>query len=274
MMNERGTPGGHRLKALRHARGKTQLDVEFEASLGLGYLQRLESGKVQHPERETLDRILTALGARYTERRDILEVFGYVVDAPMPNADEIAWAVNVCQTELNSAVFPAYLLDCAHRLLTWNHLLPKLFIDVPLQQSRSEKRYLSMMRILFDSAFGLTDHIANPDTFLPAQMRALRYEMVLFPDEPWYESLIKEMRGCATFERYWTQAETQPVSHVAARPLTILEFASPEGDVWQFRVMSESFAQDRRFRVIYLPPADPKTMEQCLRWFQANTETD
>jgi transcriptional regulator with XRE-family HTH domain len=270
MMNQNGTPGGHRLKALRHARGKTQLDVEFEASLGLGYLQRLESGKVQHPERETLDRILAALGARYTERRDILEVFGYLVDAPLPSADDIAWAVSVCQAELNSAVFPAYLLDCSHRVLTWNRLLPNVFTDVPLQHSRSENYYLSMIKVIFDSVYGFTNHVANPDEFFPAQLRALRFEMLLFPEAVWYETLIAEMRSCALFEHYWTRADSQLMSQVAARPLTLLQLTSREASVWQFRVMSEPFAQDRRFRVIYLIPAEPKTMEQCLRWFQAN----
>ena len=71
----------------------------------MGYLQRVESGKVQHPEKETLERILAALGARYSERRDILELFGYVVDAPLPNDEEIRWAIESCQQELDNAVF-------------------------------------------------------------------------------------------------------------------------------------------------------------------------
>lgn len=266
MMKDKGTPGGHRLRALRHARGRTQLDVEFEASLGLGYLQRLESGKVQHPERETLDRILTALGARYTERRDVLEVFGYVVDAPVPNADDITWAVNACHADLDSAVFPAYLLDCSHRLLRWNRILPNLFTEVPLQQSLAGNYYLSMIRILFDPVLGFANHVGNPDDFFPAQLRALRFEKLLFPDEPWYDRLIEDMQQCALFAHYWTQAESQLTSQVAARPLKLLEFQSDEGEIWQFRVMSEPFAQDRRFRVIYLLPAEPRTMEQCLSW--------
>src|ERR1041384_7807865 len=121
------TPGGKRLRALREAADKTQLDVELDANLGTGYLQRVESGKVQRPERETLERILAALGARYTQRRDILELFGYIVDAPLPHEDEIKWAVDLCQQKLDLAVFPAYLLDCAHRLLVWNAMFPRLY---------------------------------------------------------------------------------------------------------------------------------------------------
>src|SRR5262245_1982423 len=88
------TPGGKRLKLLREYTGRSQLDVELDASLGIGYLQRVESGKVRHPERNTLERILTALDAHYTERRDILELFGYVMDSPLPTAAERKWAIS------------------------------------------------------------------------------------------------------------------------------------------------------------------------------------
>jgi hypothetical protein len=34
----------------------------------------------------------------------------------------------------------------------------------------------------------------------------------------------------------------------------------------QFRLSSEPFAQDARFRTIYYFPADPITMQQCAAW--------
>src|SRR5258708_21591572 len=128
-----GTPGGNRLKLLREDAGQTQLEVELDAGLGMGYLQRVEWGKVRHPEGDTLERIVAALGARYTEGRDILELFGYLVDAPLPDASEVAWAIGLCQAELNTAVFPAYLLDCAHRLLAWNPVFPRLLTPKTLK---------------------------------------------------------------------------------------------------------------------------------------------
>ena len=70
------TPAGLRLRALRESSGKTQLDVELDASLGLGYLQRLELGKVQQPEQATLDRILDALNVSFMERREVLALYG------------------------------------------------------------------------------------------------------------------------------------------------------------------------------------------------------
>lgn len=254
MMSYSNTPGGKRLRALRTYHGRTQLDVELEASLGTGYLQRVESGRVQQPERETLERILQALNARYTERREILELFGYVVDAPIPTAEEVAWASAICRTELDSAVFPAYVLDCAHRLLAWNRFVPPLLSVAPLPQR-------SMLRVVFDPAYQFASLIANQDEFYPAQIRALRYERQWFHDEAWYNGLLEEMLRCEAFARYWNTPQTAE-AHIPARPLTRLKIAYPSGKQLQFRLIAEPFVQDRRFRVIYYLPADVQTMQQ------------
>src|SRR4051812_16285884 len=105
-----GTSGGNRLRWLREKAAKTQLAIELEAELGSGYLQRVEAGKVRRPERETLERILAALRASYTERQEALELFGYVVSTPLPEAKELEWAVKVSQNDLGTLAFPAYLL--------------------------------------------------------------------------------------------------------------------------------------------------------------------
>src|SRR5258706_12950368 len=99
---EARTAGGKRLRALREARNMTQLDVELEGSLGIGYLQRLELGKVQHPERDTLERILAALGAKFGEHREVLELFGYVLAITVPTESEIRWAIDVFQAEVKN----------------------------------------------------------------------------------------------------------------------------------------------------------------------------
>jgi len=264
-----GTPGGIRLRLLREAAGQTQLAVELDADLGTGYLQRVESGKVSHPERDTLERILMALGARYTERRDILELFGYNVDAPLPDVSDIEWAIGLCQVELNSAVFPAYLLDCAHQLLAWNPIFPRLLPQETQAHLSASHTRLSILRMLFDRAYGLTPHITNPDMFFPASIRALRCEIQLFRGEGWYDTLIQTIvRDCPLFEKYWTKSQVGQPSQIAARPLTPLALDTPPGHT-QFRIMSEPFTQDRRFRVIYWMPADETTI-QCLTRFQVS----
>jgi len=257
------TSGGIRLRTLREEAGKTQLEVELDASLGSGYLQRVESGKVQRPERETLERILAALGARYTERRDVLEMFGYIVDTPLPDAAEIEWAVKACQRELQDVSFPAYLLDCGHRLLAWNGFVDALF-NLNVAASIGG---ISILRVLFDPRYKISPLIHNPDEFYPASLRALRYQMRLFHGEQWYVELINELlEECPNFRRYWQAAKPDEVYPTAARPLTPIEFNLPQIGLLIFRLTSESFVQDRRFRIIYYVPADAVTLRQCAGW--------
>lgn len=126
-----GTPGDTKLRALRERAGQTQLQVELEAELGTGYLQRIESGRVTQPVRATLERILTALDTGYSERREVLECFGYTVVTMLPNESEMAWACTVCQRELHDVPFLAYVLDCRHHLIAWNGYVPFLFGVAP-----------------------------------------------------------------------------------------------------------------------------------------------
>ncbi len=269
-MHTIGTSGGIRLRTLRDEAGRTQLDVELDASLGSGYLQRVESGKVQRPERETLERILDALVARYTERRDVLEMFGYIVDTPLPDVGEIEWAVEVGQRELNDVVFPAYLLDCAHRLLAWNFYVCELFnLDVAATIAR-----ISILKVLFDPRYQVSPLIHNPDEFYRASLRALRYQMRLFHGETWYTQLINELLAeCPLFRRYWQAVEPDEAYPTAARPLTPIEFKLPGIGVLKFRLTAESFVKDRRFRIMYYVPADPITIHQCELWAGASRDT-
>jgi hypothetical protein len=220
-------------------------------------------GRVQQPEYDTLERILLALNARYTERREVFELFGYLVDAPIPIAEEVNWAISVCQAELDMAMFPAYLLDCSHRLLYWNQLVPRLF-DMPQASSFERLNQLSMLKIIFDPDYLITPKIKNIEAFFPAQIRALRYEMQRFHDEAWYAALINEMLNCKEFNHYWNIERQEPI-HIAARPLTpiLLEVC---GHLLSFRLIAEPFVQDHRFRVIYYIPVDSQTTQQCMLW--------
>lgn len=252
--------GGRKIRALREAAGKTQLDVELDASLGTGYLQRVESGKVRQPERETLERILTALDARYTVRREILELYDYHVDTPIPELDDIQWAIGRCQQALDTAAFPAYLLDCTHRLLAWNDLASLL-----LGCDLTRLQHVSMLKILFNPELGVSPRIDNPETFYPATIRAFRYEMEAFRGESWYGDVIQDMLDSSLhFRQVW--ASTSADHEIAARPQTPIVFRLPADVILKFRLTTETFAQDRRFRLVYYLPADAVTIQQCTLW--------
>lgn len=246
------TPGGIRLRALREAAGRTQLELELDASLGIGYLQRLELGKVQHPERETLERILTALDVGFSERREILGLFGYTAALAMPTEAEIQAAVEVFQAEINQDGLPVYLLDCAHRLLTWNAPVTRLFGQI--------KPGILMPRLIYDAVDGIAAAVLNAESFFSAQMRILHYEMQRWNDDAaWYSAFVEDMRQYAAFDHYWIKTTDQ--TWIPIRPTADLKLDTGRG-LANFRLICETFAQDPRFRVIYYLPTDAATMMQ------------
>ena len=261
------TPGGAKLRALREQAGRSQLWVEAEAELGTGYLQRVESGRVAQPERRTVERILDALGARYGERREALKLFGYAVATPPPTAAEAAWARDACRRELHTVTFPAYVLDCTHRLVAWNAYVPRLFgvtPDDPLLQHLAGE---SMLAPWFDPASPLAELVAEPEQFLPALIRAFRYEMQRFRSEGWYATMLDGLLDdLPCFRQYWERVAQEPPAAGAARALVPVRLAVPGAGILQFRLASEPFVRDVRFRAIYSFPADPATMRRCAAW--------
>lgn len=261
------TPGGAWLQALREAAGRAQLWVEAEADLGTGYLQRVESGRVAQPERPTLERILDAPCARYSERREVLQLFGYAVRTFPPTDDEIARACAACQRELHDAPFPAYALDCTHRLIAWNGYVSRLFGLFPTDPALRGLAGRSILATWFDPASPLAPLVAEPEAFLPALIRALRYEQQQFRVEPWYAAMLAELRAALLgFDRWWVAVAHEPVVATAARALVPIRLAVPGAGCLLFRLSSEPFTRDARFRVVYFFPADPATMLRCAQW--------
>jgi transcriptional regulator with XRE-family HTH domain len=243
-----------------------QLWVEIEAERGTGYLQRLESGRVVQPGRVTLDRILRALGARYSERREILELFGYTVAAPPPNDDEIAWAADVSRRELQDCPFPAYVLDCTHRIIAWNRTVPHLFGVDPHDPSLGGLAGRSLVAAWFDETSSIGGLVAEPETFLPMLVRGLHYEMQQYQHEDWSATLIAKLQELPRFRAAEAREPQEPRVATAARALFPIRLNVPGAGLLQFRLSSERFVRDARFRMVYLFPADPATMNACASW--------
>jgi transcriptional regulator with XRE-family HTH domain len=262
-----GTPGGAKLRAVREQAGRSQLWVEAEADLGTGYLQRVESGRVAQPGRGTVERILDALGARYSERRDVLELFGYLVATPLPTDDEIAWARETCQPELHDIPFPAYVLDCFPRLIAWNRLAPRLLGHGDGEAVLTSLAGRSMLEPWFNPTSPFGALVAEPSVFLRLLVRVLRYEIARYRQEPWLvEMLAKLQDDLPRFREEWTRAEPEPAPIVSARVLVPVKLDVPGVGPLQFRLAAEPLVRDARFRLIYFLPADPPTMRQCAAW--------
>ncbi len=190
--------------------------------MGIGYLQRLERGKVQQPTRETLERILAVLEAStFTERREVLALFGYALAPMMPTDTEVHQAIQAFHTQMAQATLPAYLLDYSHHLLAWNPLVPKLF--------KSLTPSALMPRLIFDSVNGIAASVLNPDSFFSAQIRILNYEYQRYGNEAWHSSFVSDMRHYQVFNDYWYQPKFAQSTSIAMRPATDLKLALGQG---------------------------------------------
>lgn len=261
-----GTPGGARLRALREATGRSQLWVEAEAELGTGYLQRVEAGRVVQPTHATLERILTALGARYSERRELLALFGYLVATPLPSDSDRVWAREVSAWQLREAPFPVYVLDLATTLIAWNAQFARL-LDAAVAGLRPEALVSRpLLAHWFDTASPLATLVAAPETFLPALIRAMRHEALQLHAEGWYDEWLAALLALPRFQRYWAQVAGEREGSSAARALVPVQLAAPGFGEAQFRLATEPFTRDMRFRLVYLFPADTASMHRCAAW--------
>jgi transcriptional regulator with XRE-family HTH domain len=268
------TPGGALLRELREGRRRSQLWVEAEAALGTGYLQRLEAGRVARPGSATVERILDALGARYDERRTVLAAFGYAAATPLPTLADQRWAREECREILEVVDFPAYALDCANRLVAWNRFFSCLLGVGPRDPLPESLAGHSLVAPWFDPASRLAPLVAMPEQFLPALIRALRFEMRRFGDEPWYEPVVlAPLLALPRFRHYWEVVAQESELPGAGRALVPVVLDLPWAGRLQFRLAAEPFARDPRFRAIYYFPADARSMRQCAAWAEESRES-
>lgn len=266
-----GTPGGVALRAVRQRAGRTQLWVEAEAELGSGYLQRVESGRVRQPERATVERVLEVLGARYSEQRDVLERYGYRVIATAPTLEDHAWAISVSAAELAQAPGPAYVLDCLARLVVWGPLFP------PLLNMRADDPWLAriqhqtLLTQYFDPRSPLGSMVQDPDTFLPGLLQALWAEIEHLRAPGLFDGFLAEQSARSPrFRQIWEGLQAQPPAISAMRAVNLIRFRTPHAGDLQFRLASETFTRDARFRLVYFLPADVPTVLRCEQWARAH----
>lgn len=256
--------GGELIRALRRAAQRTQLWVEAEAGLGTGYLQRVEAGKVAQPTRETVERILTALDARHSERRLVLAQYGYALPTLPPTDAERDWARAEIEPDLQATPFPAYLLDCLHRLMSWNRLVPRMFGIVAEDPTLGGLAGCSLPAAWFDPASTLPDRVADPERFFPAMIQTLRYEMRQYGAEPWQGDILAELQPLPLFRHYWDMAMQQPLAAISQRALVPIRLRVPQAGMLTFRLVSEPLTRDHRFRTIGYVPADTAAMQWCV----------
>jgi hypothetical protein len=73
------------------------------------------------------------------------------------------------------------------------------------------------------------------------------------------------LRALSRFRTVWAEVAREPPPVAAARARVPVRLRSPEIGRLEFRLAAEPFAQDPRFRTIFLFPADPATIRWCAK---------
>src|SRR5580692_926832 len=162
------SPAGVILRQWRNIRGKTQLDLSFDAGISQKHISFVESGR-SIPSRQTLLDLAQALDVPLRERNELLTAAGYAalyphhaLDAPAMNSINKALQRMLRQHE----PFPAIVLDRHWNVLMTNDAAPRLFncfIDIAARPSPR-----NLLHLVFDPA-GMRPFVAN----WPATARGL-----------------------------------------------------------------------------------------------------
>jgi transcriptional regulator with XRE-family HTH domain len=260
------------LRNLRETAGLSQLAVELEADLGSGYLHKVELGKIKSPLKETLERILAAVGARHSDRRDALEAFGYNLAASLPTTAEIEWALKECGPAVQQVAMPAYLLDCALRPLLYNGYLCALLGASPNSKEMTGVLHRPIFEQVFDSESWLFSRFNQHEDVLPILMMTLHIELVPYLSEKWCQELVEGCMRLPLFKKYWEEVKQRGPYNIVASPLLPVQINSPLLGEITCRTSVEYLKRDSRFRVIYLIPVDQTSVDRLGRW--ASTERD
>jgi transcriptional regulator with XRE-family HTH domain len=157
-------PAGVLLRQWRDIRGKTQLDLSFDAGVSQKHISFVERGR-SIPSRQMLLDLAQALDVPLRERNDLLMAAGYApvysdqtLEAPLMNSVSKALQRLLRQHE----PFPAIVMDRYWNVLMTNDAAPRLFNCFIDMAARPSPR--NLLHLMFDPA-GMRPFIANwPET--------------------------------------------------------------------------------------------------------------
>ncbi len=148
------------LRQWRDMRGKTQLDLSFDAGVSQKHISFVESGR-SAPSRQMVLDLAQALDIPLRERNAVLVAAGYAPVYPDDSLDDQA------MTSINKALqrmlrqhepFPAIVMDRYWNVLLTNDAAPKFFNCFIDMAARQGKR--NLLHLMFDPA-AMRPFIAN-----------------------------------------------------------------------------------------------------------------
>jgi PAS domain-containing protein len=259
------------LRTLRRERALTIHTARQWSPLSPEALSNLERGVTRQPPLETLERLLDALHqvapVPLAQRNAVRDAWGYRPRFPLPTADEIAWAQQQWQAESAAIPYPAYLVDCAQRLLIWNDHARKLLGVPATDPLLARLQHVTIFDLAYDPTYGAISQVENRDSFLATLVYVLKCEFLPYRDEPWFAACIDAPRArYPAFRAQWDAIPQHALQPLGQRTMGPMIYHHRDGGRLCFRLLGAEFLGDPRFRGVQYIPLDSATMQQCLRW--------
>jgi len=213
-------PAGVLLRQWRDVRGKTQLDLSFDAGVSQKHISFVESGR-SVPSRQMLLDLAQALDVPLRERNELLVAAGYAplypnqaLDAPLMDSISKALQRMLRQHE----PFPAIVMDRHWNVLMANEAAPQLFnCFIDLAKWTKPRNLLHLM---FDPA-GMRPFVANwPETARGLLGRVYREALGRLIDER-TKALLAELSQYPDVKPEWRAPS--PGEPVPMIPLTFVK---------------------------------------------------
>jgi transcriptional regulator with XRE-family HTH domain len=262
-------PAGILLRQWRDVRGKTQLDLSFDAGVSQKHISFVESGR-STPSRQMLLDLAQALDVPLRERNELLLAAGYApsysdraLDAPIMGIISKALQRMLRQHE----PFPAIVMDRHWNVLMTNDAAPKLFNCFIDMTARPAPR--NLLHLIFDPA-GMRPFVANwPETARGLLARVYREALGHIIDEK-TKTLLAELSQYPGVKPEWrapSSGYTMPMI-----PLTLVK----DGVTLNYFSMITTVgtpqtvtAEELRLECMF--PADDSTESEHSRFILANS---
>jgi transcriptional regulator with XRE-family HTH domain len=263
-------PAGVLLRQWRDIRGKTQLDLSFDAGVSQKHISFIESGR-STPSRQMLLDLAQALDVPLRERNELLMAAGYApsysepaLDTPVMNSISKALARMLRQHE----PFPAIVMDRHWNVLMTNDAAPQLFNCFIDLARRPAPR--NLLHLMFDP-HGMRPFVANwPQTARGLLARVYREALGRVIDEK-TKTLLAELSQYPGVKAEWRAPS--PNDDMPVIPVTFvkdgvrLSYFSMITTVGTPRTVT---AEELRLECMF--PADDATEAGHGRFVQANSK--
>lgn len=259
-----GTLGG----LIKDYRIKKRLSQQ-EISLRIGWkdtsrLSKIEQGRVGKPNRQTAERIISALDLNEQEKGNFLLVGGY-----LPSDQEIKKVIQEVKQKIDKWPYPAFLIDFTFR---WLYANTSTFIALNMSTDNNTKSwvekakpnflsfpFLPKEQVLVEIMKG--EDADNLKPFAIAQIATFKTENEQYQNESWYKKIVKDLMQYEEFRKLWPKVD-KSMYHKKLfdyKYKTISGVYNGKKLTLKLHLSTAKVITDPRFQVVLCFPADKIT---------------